>query len=143
MNSVPCLLDTDIVSYLLQKRSPAYERSLQYFRMHGCFTISCLTQYECLRGLLARGATKRLWEFQGFLTVTEIIHCDQSMIRIASEIYGKLKPQGRLPGEFDILIAATAIAEDLSLVTNNEKHYAAIQELFPLKVLNWNNESIE
>lgn len=140
MNNAPCLLDTDIVSYLLQKRSPAYEQSLQYLRVHSHFTISCLTQYECLRGLLARGATKRLWEFQGLLTVTEIIHCDQSMIRIASEIYGKLKPQGRLPGEFDILIAATAIAEDLTLVTNNEKHYTTIQELFSLNVWNWNTE---
>lgn len=140
MNNAPCLLDTDIVSYMLRHKSPAYETSLEYLRLHESFTISVLTQYECLRGLKAVGATKRLWEFQGFLAVTDIIKCEQGIIRIASDLYGTLKNHGKLPGEFDILIAATALYEERTLVTNNEKHYRAIQESFPLNVWNWNKE---
>jgi tRNA(fMet)-specific endonuclease VapC len=142
MNHEPCLLDTDIVSYMLQKQSPVYEMSLKYLTVHGGFTISCLTHYECLRGLKAIGATKRLWEFQGFLTLTDIIDCEQGIIHIASDIYGELKKRGKLPGEFDILIAATALHEELTLVTNNEKHYRVIQEIVPLKIWNWNNSDL-
>lgn len=54
-----CLLDTDIVSYMLQRKSPAYDINLQYLSRHGEFTISCLTHYECLRGLKAIGAARR------------------------------------------------------------------------------------
>ncbi len=142
MNNERCLLDTDIVSYMLRNQSPVYEMSVKYLSLHGSFTISCLTHYECLRGLKAAGATKRLREFQGLLTFTEIVGCEQGIVRIASDIYGVLKPQGKLPGEFDILIAATAIYEKLTLVTNNEKHYKAIQDHFPLKVWNWKKEPL-
>lgn len=135
----PCLLDTNIVSYLLKQLSPAYPISLKYLEKHGFFTISCLTQYECLRGYKAIGATKRLREFEEFLLITDVIALEQRIFQIASDIYGVLKQCGKLPGEFDILIAATALSENLTLITNNEKHFASIQEHFPLAVGNWMN----
>lgn len=138
----PCLIDTDILSYILKQQAPAYQVSQEYLKKHGEFTISCLTYYECLRGYTAIGATKRLQDFRGFLILTDVVYLERTIFDTASDIYGELKKHGTLPDDFDILIGATAIVYDLILVTNNERHYQPIQTHFPLKMCNWMKEKI-
>ena len=140
MTAELCLIDTDTLIYILKRKEPAYQRSCEYLKQHKKFTISCLTYYECLRGYKAVGATKRLQVFQELLNLTEILYLDQSVLDKAGEIYGVLKKEGLLPGEFDILIGATALVHDFTLVTNNEKHYAKTKEIFSLNVGNWMRE---
>lgn len=55
----------------------------------------------------------------------------------ASDIYVKLQKEGFPTGEFDLLIAATALENKLKIVTNNTKHYIKIEEYFNLKIDNW------
>jgi len=133
----PCLLDTDTLSYVLKEQSPAYQISLEYLHQYQEFTISCISYYECLRGYKASGATRRLEHFHGFLILTDVIYLDRAIFETASDIYSTLKKLGTLPGDFDILIAATALVYEQTLVTNNEKHYQPIQAHFPLQVCNW------
>ncbi|MCP4682755.1 MAG: type II toxin-antitoxin system VapC family toxin [Desulfobacterales bacterium] len=133
----PCLLDTDMLSYILKERPPAFQVSREYLKKHKGFTISCLTYYECLRGYKAIGATKRLEKFHSFFIFTEVIYLDRAIFETASDIYAELKKAGKLPGDLDILIAATALVYDLVLVTNNEKHYQPIQDHFSLQIRNW------
>ncbi len=135
----PCLLDTDTLSYILKEIVPAYPVSQDYMKVHHKFIISCLTYYECLRGYKAVGATKRMAKFYNFLILTDIIYLDRAIFETASDIYGELKKHGALPGDFDILIAATALVHGLNIVTNNEKHYQPIQLHFPLIIQNWMN----
>jgi tRNA(fMet)-specific endonuclease VapC len=52
----------------------------------------------------------------------------------AAEIYADLKADGSLIGDADILIAATAMVNDLVVVTNNESHFNRIKDL---QVENW------
>lgn len=132
-----CLIDTDIFSYILKRLEPAYQQSREYLKKHNIFTISCLTYYECFRGYKAVGATKRLQIFKEFLNLTEVFYLNQEILDKAGEIYSILKSEGKLIGEFDILIGATGIVNDLTLVTNNERHYESIKEHFPLKINNW------
>ena len=47
----------------------------------------------------------------------------------AAEIYGKLYRQGQLITDADILIAATALVHNLTLVTENVAHFQRIIEL--------------
>jgi len=137
MIEMPCLLDTDTFSYIFKGREPVHDMAMQYLQSYEAFTISCITLYECLRGHLANKATKRLDDFYSFLMLTDILYLDRSIIETAAEIYGTLKPHGALPGDADILIAATALTHGKIVVTNNEKHYASIQEHFALHVENW------
>ncbi|MBN2266899.1 MAG: type II toxin-antitoxin system VapC family toxin [Candidatus Babeliaceae bacterium] len=137
MIETPCLLDTDTLSYIFKGREPVHTVSLHYLQRYEEFSISCITFYECLRGHLANNATKRVDDFYSFLMFADIIYLDRPIIEMAAEIYGRLKPQGVLPGDADILIAATALVRGKSVVTNNEKHYAAIHEHFALDVENW------
>ena len=46
----------------------------------------------------------------------------------------KLAEQGSPIGEFDALIAAHAIALEVTLVTNNTKHFSRVEGL---KIVNW------
>ncbi len=46
----------------------------------------------------------------------------------ASQIYADLYQQGKIIGDADILIAATAIESDLLLVTNNTAHFSRIKD---------------
>jgi len=131
------LIDTDILSYILKGIEPVYQQSRDYFKKQERFIVSCITYYECLRGYHAVGATKYLRLFEDILVITDVLYLDRGILRKAAEIYGIFKKKGLLPGELDIFIAATAIVHDLTLITNNEKHYKAFCDYFPLKIENW------
>jgi len=66
-----------------------------------------------------------------------VLYLDQDVLEKSAEIYGVLKPKGELPGEFDVMIGATALLHGMSVVTNNITHYQAIQRYFPLKIEDW------
>ena len=133
MIETPCLLDTDTFSYILKGREPVHPIAMEYLRRYEEFAISCMTFYECLRGYLAVGATKRLDDFYSLLMLTKIIYLDRTIVETAGDIYGTLKPRGTLSGDADIFIAATALTYGKIVVTNNEKHYQAIREHFALE----------
>ena len=46
-----------------------------------------------------------------------------------ARIRGRLRATGQTIGDTDILIAATAIEHDLTLVTRNRRHYDRIPDL--------------
>jgi len=50
------------------------------------------------------------------------------------EIYSTLKRRGELIGDADILIAASCLVRDMTLITNNENHFRRIDNL---PVENW------
>lgn len=63
-----------------------------------------------------------------------IIHISEESAKISGNIYADLRQKGITIGTSDILIAGIAIENELTLITNNERHYASIQEL---KIENW------
>ena len=65
---------------------------------------------------------------------TEIIILTVEIMDTASDVYLELKKKGELIEDADILVAASAITNDLVLITDNEKHFRRIEGL---KVENW------
>ena len=141
MNDRLSLIDSDILSYILKRKENVYNCAYNYLKIYGKFSISCLTYYECLRGYKAVNASKRLQIFHDFMNITSVLYLDQRVMEKASEIYAVLKQKGKIPGEFDILIAATAISNDLILISNNERHYQPMEQYFSLKLENWNKRN--
>jgi tRNA(fMet)-specific endonuclease VapC len=82
--------------------------------------FSIITRYEILRGLKAKGATRQQEAFDRFCAANAILSLADAVVVQAAEIYADLYQRGELIGDADILIAATAIVEGRSLVTNNE-----------------------
>jgi tRNA(fMet)-specific endonuclease VapC len=131
-----CLLDTDIVSYYLkgneivQKKVEEYLYTGEFVRL----TISEITYFEILAGLEYRKASKQIRIFESFANKCNIARLSIAAIRISAQAYGKLRQKGIIIGTPDLLIAGIAIENGYVLVTNNEKHFQAIDSLI---IANW------
>lgn len=75
--------------------------------------------------------------FLKILQSIDVIPLSKNIYDQASNIYATLHKKGTPTGEFDLLIAATAIENNLKLVTNNTKHYKNISIFFELEADNW------
>jgi tRNA(fMet)-specific endonuclease VapC len=63
------------------------------------------------------------------ITQKNILVVDAKVAKIAGKIRANLQNTGKIIGQYDILIAATALANDKILVTSNIKHFSAIPYL--------------
>lgn len=66
---------------------------------------------------------------QGFLQGVITLGVDDETCSRFGRLRGELRRQGRLIGDFDLLIAATALVHGLTLLTNNRRHFERIPEL--------------
>jgi tRNA(fMet)-specific endonuclease VapC len=87
--------------------------------------ISPLTLIETLRGIENKKRTrvKHLME-ESFA----VLNIDNSIIETYCDIYSKLKREGKSLQDSDLLIAATAIAYNLTLETKDE-HFQRLKPL--------------
>ena len=124
-------LDTNIISYLLQKSPVARTRLKELIdRDDSELYISVITYYELKRGLIASNATAKLNALQTIIhTYFEVVLMDFDMYERSAQIYAELKANGNLVEDADIFIDATALENDAVLVTNNEKHFGRIKGL--------------
>ena len=67
----------------------------------------------------------------------EIIPFDSHAASIYSDISERLKARGKPAQKFDLMIAASTIANGMILVTRNTKDFAEIREVSSLIVENW------
>jgi tRNA(fMet)-specific endonuclease VapC len=119
---------------LYEGQSGSMEAVSHYVKRHKRLSLSIITYYELLRGLKALGNDKKITAFQAFMAQCEIIPLTQPIIESAADIYATLKKQGMLIEDADILIAATALNNVMSLVTDNQEHFRRVHGL---KVHNW------
>ena len=128
------ILDTDILSAIMRRQSAVIPTARAYLREHHQFHFSIITQYEILRGLKAKDATRQTATFENFCSRNIILPLSEDTISKAAEIYADLYKRGELIGDADILIAASAMVHGLGVVTNNERHFQRISDLH---VENW------
>ena len=123
------LLDTDTLSAVIKQNPVAVTHSRNYLATYGLLTFSLMTRYEVLRGLKAKNAVVQIAAFEKLCAVSEILPLTDAIVQRAAEIYSILHQQGQLIGDADILIAATAMENGLTCVTNNENHFKRIPNL--------------
>ena len=71
----------------------------------------------------------REYEFDAFLERVEILQVDVEIARIFAFERSRLRREGRLIGNFDLCIAATALRHNLTLLGNNRRHFERIPNL--------------
>lgn len=130
----PALVDTDTLSLLMRRHPRVVARAQEYRQVHGTLTLSIISRYEILRGLKARGARTQVADFERFFDASAVLPLTGEVVTRAAQLYAGLYRRGEFIGDADILIAATALVEDLILVTNNERHFRRIPGL---SVENW------
>lgn len=129
-----CTLDTNIITAFLKNDSRVVERVSDYLEFFDKLTINIISYYEILRGLKDLGNEEKLCRFDNFIQENELVFITKDTIKKAAEIYAYLKKEGNLIEDADILMASTAIVEDLVLITNNIKHFKRVKDL---EIENW------
>jgi predicted nucleic acid-binding protein len=125
---VKYLVDSDYVADYLngQLRSVAIVDSL---REDG-LGISVITFGEVHEGILySRQRDADETNFNDFLRSVSVLPVTRRIMRFFAEVRGQLRVQGQLIGDMDLLIASTALANDLTLVTRNARHFERIPGL--------------
>ena len=128
------LVDTDILSFYFKGDQKVVDKFNDYLSEFDVINISIITYYEILGGLKFKKADKQIKEFEVFVNNNTIIHISEESAKISGDIYANLRQKGITIGTSDILIAGIAIENELTLITNNERHYESIQGL---KIENW------
>ena len=128
------LLDTDILSEFLRGNPKVIEKVADHLKEFGFVSLSIITYYEILNGLLYKDAKKQLQKFEDFIQLNKVIPLTLPMAKTAATIQADLRKKGTEIGHTDTLIAGIAITSELQLITNNTNHFKRIKGL---KIDNW------
>lgn len=122
------LIDTDwVIDYL--KGTEGAGRLLDPLA-HDGIAISLITYGEIFEGIYyGRNPERHEQVFRAFLQVAPILPLSASGMERFAHIRGALRAKGQLIGDADLLIAATALEHDLTLVTQNLRHFKRISNL--------------
>ncbi|MDD5059235.1 MAG: type II toxin-antitoxin system VapC family toxin [Sideroxydans sp.] len=129
------LLDTDICSYAIKRKQPELLGRIRSGLVNEEIAISAITRGELLYGLeILPEATSLHRAVHAFLEFLPCLEWPVSAADNYAKLRGTQKLSGNLVGQLDTMIASHALAENLILVTNNERDYARIPGL---KIENW------
>ena len=127
------MLDTNICIYLMKHQPPQVAERFQQCRV-GDVVISAVTAAELEYGVVASGeaAQRNREAFRQFLLEVPVVPFDET----AALAYGPVRwrTRKRRRDALDKLIAAHAIALDVTLVTNNPADFQTYPEL---RIENW------
>ena len=127
-------LDTNIISYWLQKNKRIIEQLNQIIRQGDNIIIPPVAYYEIRRGFKHKAALGKEVAFSLICNSYKIGEMNLIVWEQAADIYGYTRKAGNSIEDTDILIAAFCIVNDYTLVTNNVKHFNGIKDL---KLDNW------
>jgi toxin FitB len=136
------LLDTNIISNVTKPSPSAQLVSWMERQADEDLFISSLTVAEIYRGVLERSAGKKRRELERWFAGPEgpqalfsgrVLPFDEQ----AGLLWARLMAEGTAHGPprsaLDMVIAATAEANDCVVVTDNERHFAGLRIVNPLR----------
>jgi predicted nucleic acid-binding protein len=120
------LLDTDWIIDMLNGRTEA-RRVIDSLNDEVAMSIvSCAELFEGT-ATLSRGDIRRD-ELERFVESATVIGLDTDIARTFGSLRARLRTAGQLIGDMDLLIAATAVRWDMTLITR-DRHFERIGEL--------------
>ncbi len=130
------LLDTNILSDLIKKRPNRY--LLLQLREKPSYTLltSSICVMELRFGSALREDFKKFWKKieSEIISRVKVLPFSHKESLLAGDILAGLRKTGQIIGVEDVLIAATALANQSTVVTGNVDHFFRIQGL---NVENW------
>jgi len=127
------LLDTNICVFFLRGERSVVERILNNGIDNCC--ISEITVAELLYGVACAEYKfkENMEKVNEFIDILPIIPITNVLMEYAHQ-KATLRKEGKLIDDMDLFIGATAIANNMILVTDNEKHLNRLQSI---KTENW------
>lgn len=127
------LLDTDTVIFSL-KGHPTVRENLRR-HLHDPLKISAITFMELYYGAFkSQRPAGNLAKVKTLEKTIEIVSVGMETAELFGMLKAQLENRGERLDDFDLAIAACALAHNLTLVTNNTGHFGRIADL---KLANW------
>ncbi len=123
------LLDTDICIYLINHRPAKVE---QRFRKHDPkeIALSSISLFELETGVLkSQRIDQNKKALAAFSRSLALLDFTPEAAWHAANIRASLEKKGTPIGSYDVLIAGLALAENLSVVTNNIREFSRVDGL--------------
>ena len=128
------MLDTNICIYIIKKKPDKVIRRLRESRLSDlCISSITLSKLEYGVEKSERRDRNKI-ALAEFIAPIEVIAYDDLAAAQYGKIRSSLEKNGMPIGALDMLIAAHALAQDLILVTNNDREFKRVPGL---KIENW------
>ncbi|MFW6308641.1 MAG: type II toxin-antitoxin system tRNA(fMet)-specific endonuclease VapC [bacterium] len=128
------MLDTNICIYIIKEKPLKVLEKFHSLNI-GDICISVITFSELEYGVQkSKYKEKNKTALTNFLAPIEILPFNQKAALKYGKIRTELEKQGEIIGAYDLMIGAHALAENLTLITNNENEFKRISELY---IKNW------
>lgn len=122
------LVDTDWVIHYLNGQS-AIVSKLQELQGRG-LAVSLISLAELYEGIYySRDPKARELDLNNFLAGVSVTEVDQETCRLFGRERGRLRAHRKTVADFDLLIGSTALRYDMTLLTNNRRHFEMIDGL--------------
>ena len=126
------MLDTDIASYLIRGDHPGVTE--KFTELYESCCMSSITAAELQYGAKKRNNRALTQKVQALCNLLTIIPWNEEAASVYAKLRVELEAAGTPIGNMDMLIAASAIAENATLITNNIEHFSKTASL---KIENW------
>lgn len=128
------MLDTNICIYIIKKKPIEVFKKFNSLQV-GDLYISSITFAELQYGVFkSRYPERNKIALASFLAPIDILPFSDNAAVLYGGIRADLERKGQIIGAYDLLIAAHALSEEVTLVTNNIKEFSRIPEL---SLINW------
>jgi predicted nucleic acid-binding protein len=127
-------LDTNIISYFLKNDPAVVQKINEEKDKQNKFVVPPLVYFEVNNWLVKNKSKNKAEIFQRIYADQGIGVIDKDIFDIAVTEKLKLREKGFSIEDADILIAAYCLKHNLTLVTNNTKHFKNIEDL---EIINW------
>jgi len=131
-------LDTNTCIYFLNGRSESIRRKILMTPPIEIAIPSIVKAELILGAYKGQFPEKTLEKIEKFLQPFEVVPFDDQAVYRYGEVRSKLEKEGRIIGPNDIIIAATTLYHDATLVTNNLMEFMRVEGL---KIENWKDEN--
>jgi tRNA(fMet)-specific endonuclease VapC len=122
------LIDTDWIVEYLKGRAPATQ--LLDRLAPEALAISLITYGEIYEGIYYGRDPKRSEQgFLQFLRGIDVLPLNKPIMKKFAHLRGQLRRSGQMINDPDLLIAATALHHDRTLLTHNLRHFSRIPTL--------------
>jgi tRNA(fMet)-specific endonuclease VapC len=122
------LLDTNICIHVINARPPAV---LARFRQHhmGEIGICSVVAAELAYGVAKSGSARNREALEMFLAPLLILPFEEAALWVYGDLRAELERKGTPIGALDTIIAAHALSQQSTLVTNNTREFARVPGL--------------
>jgi tRNA(fMet)-specific endonuclease VapC len=127
--TVQYLVDTDWTIHYLNSHEGIVPR-LQELQRQNSLALSIIALAELYEGVYySREPEEDEAALRDFLRGVTLLGIDERTCQIFGKERGRLRAAGMMVGDCDLLIGATALCHDLTLLTNNRRHFERIAGL--------------